>query len=175
MKTSLCSGNAAAAWYYRSWVQIAALPDKHRFTVVIPVSCFVDYADDLPLDIEELTAMRLLNAALEDSPLLESTLVLPPHRFNPGRTSNCFFTTSTATAHASLRSICSCLHAYGFRKVLFFNSNPHCVDFVDVAGRDLRIELGLQPFCINLNALGLDFSNPDAMARIRAVAGIQPD
>lgn len=146
------------------------MEDKASRLVIVPVTCFADWGDSLPLDVEECVTLRVLKAAMSSTPQPQRFIITPPQRFNPGRMGRSFFRMDADFAHQALQEICTCIHSYGFRKLLFLNSNPYCVDFVDTAGRDLRIGLGLQPFCINLNGIGLDFNSSSNRARIESIA-----
>lgn len=100
--------------------------------------------------------MRVLAAAVSHSDPAR-LLVVPPLRFVTGAGSGCAFTLDVPTAHAFIEEVCVSIAAAGFRRILLLNSSPWNEDLIDVAARDLRIERGLQMFCINLSALDLDF------------------
>ena len=166
MKTNLALVHEATFWPFFSWREFSLMPDRASMVVIIPVTGFTDWNTSLPLDFEEQLLSALLREALSGMETSEHFLVIPPHRFNLGTKARSFFTVDPETAHASLEEIVRSIHGHGFRKVLFLNSNPLNEDLVDSAGRDLRIALGLQPFCINLGSIGLDWESPEGLERI---------
>ncbi|MFH1496553.1 MAG: hypothetical protein ABII82_01890, partial [Verrucomicrobiota bacterium] len=81
------------------------------------------------------------------------------------------------TAHAFIDEVCASVAAAGFSRVVLCNASPCNEALCDVAARDLRIERGLQMFCVNLSALRIDCgaSNEvdwsEAGARLAALFG----
>lgn len=157
--TPLCLAHDATFWPWRTWTHFAEMPDKALMTVICPVIGFADWGLDAPLDIEETIALSVLRAALAraEAPAAR-LLVLPPQRFVVGPHASCAFTLDVTTVHATLEEWCLSVAASGFRRIVFFNSSPWNEEMVDAAARDIRIEHGLQMFCVNLGALGLDFA-----------------
>ena len=132
------------------------MPEKETAVVVMPVVGFSDWGLGLPLDLEETLSMSVL---AESSKQLASTirhLVLPPMRFVIGLSESSFFTLDPESVQEALREIIVSMKESGYRKVVFYNSSPWNEELLNVAGRDLRIELGMQMFCINLAGIGLD-------------------
>jgi creatinine amidohydrolase len=157
MKTNLAINHDPTAWVFHSWRRFALMPDRETRVVIIPVITFSDWGPGIPLDFEESLTLSLLRKSLEVLEDPERFLVIPPMRFNLRGRDGPFFTLDPETAHAALEDVVRSIAAHGFRKVLFLNSNPANEDFVDCAGRDLRIALGIQPFCINLDGIGLEW------------------
>lgn len=157
--TPLCLADDATFWPWRTWADFAERPDKAAITVICPVIGFADWSLDAPLDIEETIALSVLRAALQrpEAPAA-SLLVLPPQRFVVGPHASCAFALDVPTVHATLEEWCLSVKAAGFRRIVFYNSSPWNEELVDAAARDIRIEHGLQMFCVNLGALGLDFA-----------------
>jgi len=124
---------------------------------VAPVVGMADAALGHALDAEEVVLTTVLKAAAERRPEGVRLLVLPPLRFVLGPTEWCAFPVKPPVAHALIREVAESVAAAGFRRIVLFNASPWNEDLVDAAARDLRIALGLQMFCINLSALGLDF------------------
>ncbi|MFO7725797.1 MAG: creatininase family protein [Oceanipulchritudo sp.] len=172
MKTNLALVHEETFWPFFSWREFSLMPDRPGMVVIIPVTGFTDWNPVLPLDFEEQLLLALLRETLSGMETSGRFLVIPPQRFNLGKKERSFFTVDPETAHATLEEIVRSIHGHGFRKVLFLNSNPLNEDLVDCAGRDLRIALGLQPFCINLGSIGLDWESPEGLERI---AGIEKD
>jgi creatinine amidohydrolase len=181
MKTNLCITHDAAFWPFITWADFALMPERDKRVVVIPVVGMSDWKLEAPLDFEECLTLSILKAALENAPDERRFLVIPPVRFTMGRPGQSCFAVDAETAHATLEDIVTSIHAHGFRKILFLNSSPWNQDLVDSAGRDLRIKLGVQPFCINLSSIGLDLQAQGARERLIALrdclfpSGAAPD
>ncbi|MBC8010250.1 MAG: creatininase family protein [Burkholderiales bacterium] len=157
--TPLCLADDATFWPWRTWADFAEQPKKAETTIIFPVIGFADWGLDAPLDIEETVALSVLRAALQRPEAPASRLlVLPPQRFMTGTHPSCAFAVDAPTAHATLEEWCLSVAASGFRRIVFFNSSPWNEELIDAAARDIRIEHGLQMFCVNVSALGLDFA-----------------
>jgi creatinine amidohydrolase len=169
MKTNLSITHDASFWPFIPWADFARMTDRDRRVVIIPVVGMADWDLDAPLDFEECLTLSILKTALEGAVDNTRFLVIPPVRFTMGRPGQSCFTVDAETAHATLEDIVTSIHAHGFRKILFLNSSPWNEDLVDSAGRDLRIKLGVQPFCINLSSIGLDFQAEEARDRLIAL------
>lgn len=158
--TRLCIADQSSFWPWRTWPEFARWPDKAAVTVVLSVAGFADWGLGAPLDVEETVLLSVLASAAGRSDLLapDQLLVLPPQRFILGPASTCAFAVDPPTAHAALDEWCASVAAAGFRRVVLYNSSPWNEELCDVAARDLRIARGLQMFCVNLSALGLDFA-----------------
>lgn len=161
MKTNLSIAHDPTYWAFHSWRQFAQMKDRGRRVVIIPITTFSDWGADIALDFEEAFTLSLLRATLAGIDTPERFLVLPPLRFNLRGHSECFFALDPETAHATLAEVVQSVARHGFRKVLFLNSNPVNADLVDCAGRDLRLSLGIQPFCINLESIGLEWQTKE--------------
>lgn len=169
MKTNLSIVHDATFWPFHSWAEFSLMPDREKKVVIIPVVSFSDWEMEAPLDFEEVLTMSLLKKSLASIENPSRFLVIPPLRFNMGRKDSTFFRVDPETAHATLEDVAGSIHAHGFRKILFLNSSPWNEDLVDSGGRDLRIKLGLQPFCIYLSSLGLDFRSPSDRPRVHSI------
>lgn len=172
MKTNLALVHEDTFWPFFSWREFSLMPDRADMVVIIPVTGFTDWNPSLPLDFEEQFLLALLRESLSGMETSGRFLVIPPQRFNLGIKERSFFTLDPETAHAALEEIVRSIHGHGFRKVLFLNSNPLNEDLVDCAGRDLRIALGLQPFCINLGSIGLDW---ESVGGLEDIASLESD
>lgn len=170
--TPLCIADPATFWPWHPWTDFARWPEKAGVTVVLPVVGFADWGLDAALDAEETIALSVLRAA-SARPALPAgrLLVLPPQRFVVGPHASCAFTVDVPTAHAALEEWCASVAAAGFRRIVLYNSSPWNEELIDAAARDLRIARGLQMFCINVSALGLDFApwRDPARTRLRAL------
>jgi creatinine amidohydrolase len=153
----LCIADEATFWPWRKWSDFAAMDGKAKALVVVPITGMADAALGHPLDAEELVLTSVLKAASELRPAGVQLLVLPPLRFVLGPIEACAFPVTPPVAHSMIREVAESVVAAGFRRIVLFNSSPWNEDLVDAAARDLRISLGIQTFCVNLGALGLDF------------------
>lgn len=165
MRTNLAINHDPTTWVFHSWRQFALMDDRATRVVIIPVTAFSDWGPGVSLDFEETLTLALLRESLGSIDHPERFLVIPPMRFNLSGREDMFFTLDPETAHAAMEDVVGSIAAHGFRKVLFLNSNPANEDFVDCAGRDLRIALGIQPFCINLNGIGLEWQTGEGRDR----------
>lgn len=163
---ALCVCDDATFWPWRTWPDFALLPPTETL-VVVPVAGYAERGD-LPLDAEEGVLMRVLQRAarLFDRP--DRLLVVPPLRFVLGPVGTGVFAVDPPLAHAFIAEVCRSVAASGFRRIVLCNASPANEDLCDVAARDLRIDHGLQLFCVHLGALGLDLgaSDPAGLAQI---------
>jgi creatinine amidohydrolase len=154
---SLCVADDATFWPWFSWPEFAAWPDKDRTVVVLPLAGFSDWGLDCPLDAEETALLHVLREASRRRPADLGLLVLPPLRFVLGPDPGAAFAVDPDVACALIEEVAASVAAAGFRRIVFFNSSPWNEELIRATGRDLRIGRGLQVFCVNLSALGLDF------------------
>lgn len=181
MSTSwLANAEPTTAWAHQPWTEFDALPQRDRALVILPVHGFADHGLGLPLDAEELAGASLLReaASLGKSAGL-SLRVLPPLRFGLAPYPSTFFGIDPETAHDHVREIAACVRESGFSKLVFFVTSPWHEEWIDAASRDVRVELGLQTFVINLSGLGLNFhpaseSRAQAQAVVSHVLGKKP-
>jgi creatinine amidohydrolase len=152
----LYNGDDCSAWHARTWTDFAG-GINDEIPAILPVYGLTDWGLGRPLDVEEVLASTILDRALMVIPQDIRPLVLPPLRQLPAQHPNMALTVDIETAHRSVFAIARSVQASGCRRLVLFNSNPFCEEWVDVSARDLRIELGLQTFCVNLSGLGLDF------------------
>lgn len=152
----LCNSFKGTFWPGLRWPEFDDLPERETVFVILPVVGYTDWGLGLPLDLEEVIAMEVLSQASETCHESAPHLILPPLRFTMAPTQNSFFGLSPELAHDAVREIVLSIKESGFRKVVLYNSSPWNEDLVDAAGRDLRIEFGMQMFSINLSGLNLD-------------------
>ena len=127
--------------------------------IVLPVTGFADWGDDLPLDWEEQVAMSVLKNASQQIHPSTNHLALPPLRFVTGSKSSSVFTMDPDDVYKAISEIIDGVRGSGFRKVVFYNSSPWNEDLLDATARDIRVDLGMQTFCINLSGLGIDLAS----------------
>lgn len=155
---SLCIADDATFWPWLPWPAFAERADREATVVVLPVAGFADDGLGAPLDAGETVLLAVLRAAAAEPALPAGRLlVLPPLRFVLGPEPGCAFPVDPPVAHAALEEWCAGVAAAGFRRVVLYNASPWNEELCDAAARDIRIAQGLQMFCINLGALGLDF------------------
>jgi creatinine amidohydrolase len=157
MTPTLCLADDATFWPWHRWPDFARWPDRDATVVVVPLAGCADWGLDAPLDAEETVALAVLAAAAPLRAGKFPLLVLPPLRFVLGPTPECAFAVDPPLAHAFIAETAASIAAAGFRRIVLYNASPWNEELIDAAARDLRIERGLQMFCVNLSALGLDF------------------
>jgi hypothetical protein len=168
LPTQLCIADETSFWAWYPWTELAAWADKPSTTIVLPLCGLADWGLEAALDAEETVALSVLREAarlLSSSP--PRLLTLPPQRFVLGPSESCAFPVDPDVAHATLEEWCTSVAAAGFRRIVLYNSSPWNEELIDAAARDLRIAHGVQMFCVNLSALGLDFAPWRAGARER--------
>jgi len=169
----LCIADDATFWAWKSWPQFADFPHRAKAVVVIPIAGMADWDPGWPLDAEEQLLLRLLKAAAGSLAPAPWLVCLPPLRFALGPDERCAFPIDQPTAHALVAEVVRSVAAAGFRRIVLYNSSPYNEELCAAAGRDLRLELGLDLFCLHLSALGLDFdaSRGSDQALLRLAVG----
>ena len=153
----LCVADDATFWPWRSWPQFVAWPNRERTVVVVPLAGLADWGLGAALDAEEQILLGLLREASRLLAPAPGLLCLPPLRFVLGPMEHCAFPVDPPTAHALVAEVVRSIAAAGFRRVVLYNASPYNEELCAAAARDLRLELGLELFCLHLSALGLDF------------------
>lgn len=150
------------------------MPGREGVVVVVPIAGMTDHGDELPLDVEEQVLMGVVKAAslrwTGGHACGVELLVVPPLRFVTGPAGGGVFTVEASVAHAFIDDVCASLAASGFRKIVLCNASPWNEALCDVAARDVRIERGLQMFCVNLSALGVRVNETDSRTEERLAA-----
>jgi creatinine amidohydrolase len=166
----LCIADDATFWPWFTWTDFARMPDRATAVVVIPLAGFADWGLGHAYDAEEVVLTHVLRAAAakRDRGTPPRLLVLPPLRFVLGPVGASVFAVDPPTAHGFITNVVDSVAAAGFTRIVLFNASPWNEELVDAAARDLRIERGLQMFCVNLSALDLDF-HPTRSKTRRAV------
>jgi hypothetical protein len=181
--TALCVADDATFWPWRTWTEFARMSpaEKAATTVIVPVAGFADWGLGHAFDAEELVLTHVIKAAVAQRPAGFNPLVIPPLRFVLGPDPACAFAVDPPTAHALLREVAMSIHATGFRRLILMNASPWNEELCAAASRDLRIELGLQIFRINLGMIDLDFHPVRSRTRrnvqtlVTALTGRAPD
>lgn len=157
MHYRLYNGSDAHAWHARRWPQFSGLSEPESVLVIQPVYSMTDWGADFPLDSEEVVGSALLEAALLEAGGDSRVRVLPPLRYTPELSSPTRFGLDVEVAHQVLEDTLTSAALSGYRRFVLFNTSPLLEEWIDVAGRDLRVAHDLQMFCVNLSGLGLDF------------------
>ena len=153
----LCIADEATFWPWRRWPEFASWPDKARTVVVVPIAGFADHGLCPGLDAEEMVLLSVLKEASKLRAPELGILVLPPIRFAIGPKPYCAFALEPDAACDLVEEVVTWVGSAGFSKILLFNASPWNEELTKAVGRDVRIGRGLQMFCVQLSALGLDF------------------
>lgn len=179
----LCIADDATFWAWRTWTDFARMSpaQKASTTIIVPIAGLADWGLGHPLDSEELVLTHILKAAIEQRPANFHPLVIPPLRFVLGPDPGCAFAVDPPTAHALIREVAISINLAGFRRLILMNASPWNEELCAAASRDLRIELGLQVFRINLGMNDLDLHPVRSKTRrqfqtlVTALTGCAPE
>jgi creatinine amidohydrolase len=154
----LCVADDRTFWPWLTWSDFTDREQAAATTVIVPIVGFCDWGLGHAYDAEEQVLTRLLQSALASRPAdAPRMLMIPPLRFVLGPNAGCICGVTPPVAHAFIDETLATIAVAGFTRVLLCNSSPWNEELIDAAARDIRISRGLQLFCINLSALGLDF------------------
>lgn len=154
---SLANVDPETFWPRFRWTQFAAMPERDKTVVVIPIAGLADWGLGHSLDAEETVLMAILKAASQKFLPKSRLLVVPPLRFAFGADPACAFALDQVSAFTFLADVVSAIAGAGFKKVVFLNASPWSEELLIGASRDIRISLCVQTFVISLSALELDF------------------
>jgi creatinine amidohydrolase len=169
--TWLANADFDTAWAHASWLDFEEATAKERQVVILPVHGFCDHGLGLALDSEEVVGSEILHHAVLQLKAVVAVRVLPPLRFGLAPYAASLFGIDPETAHDLVQEIAAGVKAAGSRKLVFFVTSPWQAEFMDAASRDVRVDLGLQTFVINLSGLGLSFHpTSDSRGTLQAVA-----
>ena len=151
--------------------------------MVVPLAGFADWGLGHPLDLEETLASAILREAAQGIAADPGfrLLTLPPLRFVTGHDPGCALAAGTPETHRFIEEIVAGVAASGFTRVVLYNASPWNEELIDAAARDIRIDRGLQMFCVNLSGLGYDLhpargkSRRDAQTLATWLLGVEPD
>ncbi len=136
---------------------------------ILPIHGFGDHGLGLSLDVEEVIGSALLAASFDALPEPALVRVLPPLRHVLAPYGSPLGGVDPETFHETIREIAAGVKASGFDRLLFFCTSPWNGEIVDAASRDVRVDLNLQTFVIELGGLGLHL-HPQSPDRARAQA-----
>lgn len=144
-------------WSARTWTDFAELKNPAEHLAVLPLFGFASWGMGRPLELEEVLGTAVLNQGIEASGKARKKLhVMPPLRQVLGPYPHTAFGIDFETALELITEIATGIKAAGFRRLLIFTTSPWNEELADVAGRQLRVNLGLQVFLSSLASLGLD-------------------
>ena len=134
-----------------------------------PVHGWGDHGLGLCNDVEEVLGSALLQQALHRVGTDQAIRVLPPVRHVLAPYPPRLGSIDPETAHDLFREIANGVKAAGFHRLLFLCTSPWNGELIDAVSRDVRVELQLQTFVIELAGLGLSL-HPGSADRVRAQA-----
>jgi creatinine amidohydrolase len=169
--TWLANADSDTAWAHAAWPDFAQAVEPNRQIALLPVFGWADHGLGVALDAEEVVGSEILHRAVLETKSALSLRVLPPLRFGLAPYATGVFGIDPETAHDLTREIATSVKAAGCRKLVFFVTSPWQAEFIDAASRDIRVELELQTFVINLAGLGLSFHpTSSSRAKLQAMA-----
>ena len=165
--TWLARANPDTAWAHLATTDFAAAAARPGALAVLPVHGLSDHGMGLPIDAEEAVLSSLLTHACAEAAAIAAPCVLPPLRFGPfASPASSWFGLPPEAAHELILDLARSVRAAGFAKLLLLSGSPWHREWLDAAGRDIRVETGLVVYRVHLASLGLDF-HPAAPQSIR--------
>lgn len=156
--TWLARSNPDCSWAHLPTTDFPAAAARPGSLAVLPVHGFADHGMGLPLDIEEVVGGAILADACAEAALSAAPCVLPPLRFGPTPYASCgWFGLGLEASRELILELARGVKFAGHEKLLLLSTNPWHREWLDAAGRDIRIETGLVVYRIHLGSLGLDF------------------
>lgn len=131
---------------YRTWPEIAALPDRDRAVVVLPVGAIEQHGPHLPLTVDSAIVNGVLGRALEWVDRLRpeaAVYALPPLHYGKSNEHDDFpgtFSLSATTLLATVMELGDSLYRSGFRKLLILNGHGGQPQVLEIAATDLRVK-----------------------------------
>lgn len=132
------------------------LAHREQVTAILPLAGSADWGLGRPLDLEEHLLAPVFESAVRRMADPARFLVLPPQRFLHAPYDHAFFGLDPDDVEDQIHEIARSVKASGLGRLLLFNANPWNEELIEGLALDLRMELGLSTFCLNLAALGLD-------------------
>lgn len=152
----LSSFEAGNLWADLTTDAFRNLPHPEQMTVILPLAGFADWGLGRPLDLEEHLLASVFGVAARQITDPEELLVLPPLRFLHAPYDHTFFGLDPDEVEDQIREMARSIKASGCARLFLFNANPWNEALIEGLALDLRVELGMSVFCLNLAALGLD-------------------
>jgi creatinine amidohydrolase len=130
---------------YRTWTEIAALPDKANTVIVLPAGSIEQHGPHLPCAVDTIIAAGVVGHALARLPATVPAFGLPPitygksdeHLHFPGT-----LTLEGPTLLDTITQIGESVYRAGFRKMLIVNGHGGQPQIMELAARELRVRHG---------------------------------
>lgn len=109
-----------------SWKQIADMPDRQDKVLLLPISSLEQHGPQLPVGTDDFIIDLLFKTLIGDERVKRDILVLPGVHYGLSPEHMDFtgtFTLSPETLINVVEDIIRCMNAYGFKKLLLFNSH----------------------------------------------------
>ena len=148
----LAANGSSHAWAYRPTTAFGELTSG---VAILPVHGFADHGLGLPLDIEEVIGSELLRKSTSSGELDHVPVIFPPVRWGLSPYQSGLAALDPETLLSMLNELSLGIKQAGYRKLVFWNTSPWNAEIIDVASRDIRINLGLQTFVVDIAGLGL--------------------
>lgn len=152
----LSSFEAGHLWADLTTDAFRDLPHPEQMTVILPLAGFADWGLGRPIDLEEHLLASVYAAAARQIADPKRLLVLPPLRFLHAPYDHTFFGLDPDEVEDQIRELARSVQTAGFTRLVLFNANPWNEALIEGLALDLRVDLGMSVFCLNLAGLGLD-------------------
>jgi creatinine amidohydrolase len=139
-------------WERHATTTIAA---RKSSVAILPIHGAAAHGLGLGWDIEEVIATALVERSLSEIPPPVQLTVLPPLYLSLDPYQDSLSGTDPDTFYDVVKEFAAGVKETGFRKLVLWSSHPWNTEIVDVISRDIRIDLNLQTFVVELGGLGL--------------------
>lgn len=148
--------------------------DRVDGLAVLPIYGLSAHGLGLGWNIEEIVASTLLARSATQLNAGVKLTVLPPLRMSLAPYQASLTGTDPETFYAVVKELAVGIKATGFQKLVLWSSHPWNTEIIDVISRDIRIELNLQTFVVELGGLGLSLHPryPAECARVQALGAL---
>ncbi|MEM9770423.1 MAG: creatininase family protein [Cyanobacteria bacterium P01_D01_bin.73] len=126
-----------------TWQEVAALPNRDRTVLILPIGAIEQHGHHLPLKVDSVIVSEILNRALDrlDPAIPAYGLPLLPygksneHLGFPGT-----IALSAKTLLATVMEIGECVYRAGFRRLVLMNGHGGQPQVLEIAATDLRVK-----------------------------------
>ena len=172
------SGDPFPAWQDLPWTAFREEDEEHPVLALQPVVALAARGPNLPLDLEwRILKASLTKAASSLSPDMPIRL-LPPFERVPHLESDQVFSTGVPEATTALVEIARSIANSKVGKIAFLHVNTALGDWLDLIGRQIRIEEDCQVFNLDLRGWSLGESgeiHPDLPTATANLSASQTD
>ena len=139
---------------------------------VLPIYGIAANGLGLGWDIEETVSSNLICRSIAECGGDRLLTVLPPLRLSLAPYQDSLSGTDADTLYTVVKELAVGIKSTGYNKLVLWSSHPWNTEIVDVVSRDIRIELDLQTFVIELGGLDLSLHPrfPSERARVQTLA-----